>query len=194
MGERGEDVRLARVIKHDNIRGIQGGGLRNGREAHKAGGVAVRLKDGAAVVPGAWERMQADTAARLRRDPKARAAHERRRVKNAESGLRASARMFSREHAPYLDALRRDCPGFSEGENAERTATALKVAMLEARDKSGLTQAEIAGRMGVRPSNLSRILHGNGRVNGATFAAFLRACGFGFSIRLVPFPKVGRRR
>ena len=52
-----------------------------------------------------------------------------------------------------------------------------------------MTQAEIAGRMGVEPSNLSRLLHGSGSVNGATFAAFLRACGFGFTVALVPFPK-----
>jgi ABC-type amino acid transport substrate-binding protein len=47
----------------------------------------------------------------------------------------------------------------------------------------------IAERMGVEPSNLSRLLHGGGGVNGATFAAFLRACGFGFTIALVPFRK-----
>ena len=40
----------------------------------------------------------------------------------------------------------------------------------------------------MEPSNLSRLLHGGG-VNGATFAAFLRACGFGFKVALVPFPK-----
>lgn len=54
-------------------------------------------------------------------------------------------------------------------------------------------QAEIAGRMGVEPSNLSRILHGSGGVNSATFAAFLRACGFGFTVALVPFPKARAR-
>ena len=148
-----------------------------------------RCADMAKVVPGAWATIKARREEINRRDPKARAAWERRMARNAERSVKATAKMYSREHGRELDALRRDCPGFAENENADRTATALKAAMLEARDKSGMTQAEIAGRMGVEPSNLSRLLHGNGGVNGATFAAFLRACGFGFTVALVPFPK-----
>ena len=152
-----------------------------------------RTLDMAKVVPGAWEMIKAQREELFRRDPKAKAAWEKRMARNAERSVKADARMFAREHGKQLDALRRDCPGFAEGENAERTATALKVAMLEARDRSGLTQAEIAGRMGVEPSNLSRLLHGSGGVNSATFAAFLRACGFGFTVALVPFPKARAR-
>ena len=107
-------------------------------------------------------------------------------ARDAERGVRADAKMYAREHGKRLDALRRDCPGFAENENADRTATALKAAMLDARDRSGLTQAEIAARMGAEPSNVSRLLHGAGGVNGATFAAFLRACGFGFKVELFP--------
>lgn len=147
-----------------------------------------RVIDMTKVVPGAWETIKARRSEQFRRDPKAKAAWKKRAERSAERRVRADAKMYSREHGNYLDSLRRDCPGFAEGENAERTATALKAAMLDARDRSGLTQAEIAARMGVRPSNLSRLLHGNGGVNGATFAAFLRACGFGFDIRIFPFP------
>ena len=146
--------------------------------------------DKAKVVPGAWETIKARRAELHRHDPKAKAAWERRRARNAEAHVKATAMMYSREHSRELDALRRDCPGFAENENADRAATALKAAMLEARDKCGMTQAEIAGRMGVEPSNLSRLLHGGGGVNGATFTAFLRACGFGFKVVLVPFPKL----
>ena len=150
-----------------------------------------RTLDMAKVVPNAWATIKARRDELHGRDPKAKAAWERRMARNAERGIKADARMFSREHGKQLDALRRDCPGFAEGENAERTAVALKVAMLKARDESGLTQAEIAGRMGVEPSNLSRLLHGAGGVNGATFAAFLRACGFGFKVTLIPFSEMG---
>ena len=157
--------------------------------------------DMAKVVPGAWATIKARRAEINRRDPKAKAAWERRIARNAEAHVKATARMYSCEHGRELDALRRDCPGFAENENADRTATALKVAMLEARDRSGMTQAEIAARMGAEPSNVSRLLHGGGGVNGATFAASLRACGFGFTVSLVPFPKPrvvartrGRRR
>ena len=145
--------------------------------------------DIAKVVPGAWESAKARRAEQHRRDPKAKAAWERRVARNAERGVKAAAKMYACESGKQLDALRRDCPGFAENENADRAAIALKAAMIEARDKSGMTQAEIAERMGVEPSNLSRLLHGGGGVNGATFAAFLRACGFGFTIALVPFQK-----
>ena len=152
-----------------------------------------RSADMAKVVPGAWATIKARQAERFRRDPKARAAWERRMARDAERSVKADAKMYAREHGAYLDALRRDCPGFAENENADRTATAFKAAMLDARDRSGLTQAEIAARMGAEPSNVSRLLHGPGGVNGATFAAFLRACGFGFTVALVPFPKARRK-
>lgn len=151
-----------------------------------------RTLDMAKVVPGAWETIKARREELHRRDPKARAAWEKRMERSAERGFRADAKMYSREHGKQLDALRRDCPGFAEGENADRADVALKVAMLDARDRSGMTQTEIAERMGVEPSNLSRLLHSRGGVNGATFAAFLRACGFGFTVALVPFPKAKR--
>ena len=148
-----------------------------------------RIADMANVVPGAWATIKARREEINCRDPKARAAWESRVERSAKRSVKAAARMYAKNHGKELDALRRDCPGFAENENADRAATALKVAMLGARDRSGLTQAEIAGRMGVEPSNLSRLLHGSGSVNGATFAAFLRACGFGFTVALVPFPK-----
>lgn len=147
-----------------------------------------RRADMAKVVPNAWATIKARREEINRRDPKAKAAWERRMERSAERSVKATARMYAKNHGRELDALRRDCPGFAENENADRTATALKAAMLEARDRSGMTQAEIAERMGVEPSNLSRLLHGGGGVNGATFAAFLRACGFGFTVALVPFP------
>lgn len=151
-----------------------------------------RSADMAKVVPGAWATIKDRREEINRRDPKAKAAWERRMARNAERSVKATAKMYSREHDRELDALRRDCPGFAENENADRTATALKLAMLEARDRSGLTQAEIAARMGAEPSNISRVLHGPGGVNGAMFAAFLRACGFGFKVSLVPFQNAKR--
>ena len=151
--------------------------------------MATKKTGRAKVVPNAWATIKAQREDRFNRDPKAKTAWERSMARSAERGFRADAKMYSREHGKHLDALRTDCPGFAENENADRADVALKVAMLDARDRSGLTQAEIAERMGMEPSNLSRLLHGRGGVNGATFAAFLRACGFGFTVALVPFPK-----
>ena len=147
----------------------------------------MRLRKGA-TVSGAWEKIQARRAAEYavncRRDPSYAAREKVRRDRAEESRIKAEARTFAKKRSGYLEALRRDCPGFAENESAIRADNALKVAMMEARDKSGLTQAEIARRMGVSPSNLSRALHGGNAVSGSTFAAFLNACGFSFTVRL----------
>lgn len=143
----------------------------------------MRLRKGA-TVRGAWKAIQARRAAECRNDPAFAAGEKRRRECAEERRIKAEARTFAKKRSRYLEALRRDCPGFAENESALRADNALKVAMFEARDKSGLTQAEIARRMGVKPSNLSRVLHGGGAVSGDTFAAFLNACGFGFTVKL----------
>ena len=50
-------------------------------------------------------------------------------------------------------------PGFNEAkERLEREEFALLDALLEAREASGLTQAEIAARMGTKPPAVSRLL------------------------------------
>ena len=84
-----------------------------------------------------------------------------------------------------------DRPGFPEAYEAwgkEYDATA---AMNEARRKANLTQMELARRMRISRVNISRIENGQ-NVTFATFARYLRGCGFDFSLKIFPIG-AGRR-
>ena len=60
---------------------------------------------------------------------------------------------------------------------------ALHLAMMEAKKRSGLSQSAIARRLGMPQPNVSRIEHSE-VVSFNTFADYLMACGFGFTINL----------
>lgn len=66
--------------------------------------------------------------------------------------------------------------------NALRT---MSLAMAEAKKRSGLSQSAIARRLGMPQPNVSRIEHSE-VVSFNTFADYLMACGFGFTIDLRP--------
>lgn len=66
-----------------------------------------------------------------------------------------------------------------------RNEYAMTVAMHEAKVRSGLTQKQIAERMGMAQPNVSRIERSR-TVSFDTLVAYLRACGFGFSLNLQP--------
>ena len=68
-------------------------------------------------------------------------------------------------------------------EIADDRANALHLAMMEAKKRSGLNQTEIAARLGMPQPNVSRIEHSE-VVTFNTFAQYLTACGFDFSINL----------
>ena len=57
--------------------------------------------------------------------------------------------------------------------------------MCKARERAGITQATLARRMRIPRANVSRMENGQ-NVTFATFANYLRACGFDFSIRIFP--------
>ncbi len=63
--------------------------------------------------------------------------------------------------------------------------SALHLAMMEAKKRSGLSQSAIARRLGMPQPNVSRIEHSE-IVSFNTFADYLMACGFDFSINLCP--------
>ena len=81
-------------------------------------------------------------------------------------------------------------PAFKEElERLEREEFALLDALLEARDNSGLTQAEIAKRMGTKPPAVSRLLNSlasdKQSPSVATLRKYAKACGKHLEIRLV---------
>ena len=61
----------------------------------------------------------------------------------------------------------------------------MSLAMAEAKKRSGLSQSAIARRLGMPQPNVSRIEHSE-VVSFNTFADYLMACGFGFTIDLRP--------
>ena len=94
------------------------------------------------------------------------------------------AKDFSGERRGGIEELR-EIPGFAENETAIRKDNALRLAIAEARRRSGLTQTALARRMGMPQPNVSRLERG-GAISFSTFSDYLAACGFDFSITLLP--------
>lgn len=110
----------------------------------------------------------------------------RRRRALDERQARSLAKDLSGERAGGLAELR-EIPGFSENEASIRRENALHLAMMEAKRASGLTQTQIAHRLGMPQPNVSRLEHSQ-TVTFRTFSAYLLACGFDFTINLRPIP------
>ena len=75
-------------------------------------------------------------------------------------------------------------PNPADVEYQERATNALQMALHDARKRSGLKQTEIARRMKIPQANVSRIEHSTDAITFKTFAAYLKACGFSFTINL----------
>ena len=84
-----------------------------------------------------------------------------------------------------------DRPGFAERYAEWEKEYTAETAMCAARKKANLTQAELARRIHTPRENISRMENGQ-NVTFATFARYLRGCGFDFSLRIFPIGK-GRR-
>lgn len=76
-------------------------------------------------------------------------------------------------------------PGFADEMGTFRQEYEMNVAMYKAKKESGLTQTEIAKRMGIPRPNVSRIEHSR-TVSFDTFCSYLKACGFAFTFALMP--------
>lgn len=147
----------------------------------------MNIAEEAKIVPGAWDTIKKRHAARCASDSKFAADYARRGEKFAEQQTRSLARTLSRGGKRLRDL--REIPGFVAEENEVRTKNAMQIAILDARKQSGLKQGEIAALMGVPQSNVSRIEHCSDALTYKTFAAYLRACGFGFGITLQPLSR-----
>jgi len=79
-------------------------------------------------------------------------------------------------------------PGFAAEHEAWRTEHRAAAEMCAARERAGMTQAELARRLRMPRANVSRIERGQ-NVTFATFARYLNGCGFDFAIRVFPIRK-----
>lgn len=134
---------------------------------------------------------RADAFMRQFADYETTPAHRRRRQALDDRQAQSLAKDLSGERKGGLEELR-EIPGFAENEAAIRKENALHLAMMEAKRSSGLTQTQIAQRLGMPQPNVSRLEHARS-VSFSSFSAYLMACGFDFTIRLRPVPARGRR-
>ena len=147
----------------------------------------VKIAEESRIVPGAWKIIKKRHAARCAADSGYKRDYERNAERLAEQQTRSLDRTFAKGGKGLRDL--REIPGFAAEENEVRSKNAMQVAILNARKKSGLKQGEIAARMGIPQSNVSRIEHQTDALTIKTFAAYLRACGFGFKVSLCALAK-----
>lgn len=95
--------------------------------------------------------------------------------------LRERCRERTRTHLKSV----RQRPHWSETMEKFREEYTLATAMEAARNRSGLTQTQIAERMGIPQSNVSRI-ENRSSISFKTFVSYLKACGFSFTVNLTP--------
>ena len=101
----------------------------------------------------------------------------------ADERAALKARLLARTQKRISEAEAR--PGFAEEYAAWEREYRATVALYKARQKANLTQAELAKRMKIPRANVSRIENGQ-NVTFATFARYLRGCGFDFSLKIFP--------
>ena len=111
------------------------------------------------------------------------------KTKMTPEQLAVKARLLAETKARHEKDWER--PGFAERyADWEKEYTA-ETAMCAARKKANLTQTELAKRIHTPRENISRMENGQ-NVTFATFARYLRGCGFDFSLRIFPIGK-GKR-
>ena len=79
-------------------------------------------------------------------------------------------------------------PGFKEGYDALEDEFALASQLIEARSRAGLTQAEVAERMGTSQSTVARLESGGAKPSLSTLRRFAKATGARVRITVEPKP------
>jgi transcriptional regulator with XRE-family HTH domain len=85
-------------------------------------------------------------------------------------------------------------PGFKEGYEALHDEFALASQLIEARSRAGLTQAELAQRMGTSQSTVARLESGTATPSLSTLRRFAQATGARVRITLEPKSRSKRSR
>jgi transcriptional regulator with XRE-family HTH domain len=85
-------------------------------------------------------------------------------------------------------------PGFKEGYDALEDEFALASQLIDARSRAGLTQAEVAERMGTSQSTVARLESGGAKPSLSTLKRFAQATGARVRITLEPKRRSKRSR
>jgi transcriptional regulator with XRE-family HTH domain len=85
-------------------------------------------------------------------------------------------------------------PGFKDGYGALDEEFSLASQLIEARARSGLTQAEVADRMGTSQSTVARLESGGAKPSLSTLKRFAQATGARVRITLEPKPPSKKQR
>jgi transcriptional regulator with XRE-family HTH domain len=85
-------------------------------------------------------------------------------------------------------------PGFKEGYDALEEEFSLASQLIEARSRAGLTQAEVAERMGTSQSTVARLESGGAKPSLSTLKRFAQATGARVRIALEPKRRSKRSR
>jgi ribosome-binding protein aMBF1 (putative translation factor) len=79
-------------------------------------------------------------------------------------------------------------PGFKKGFETEKRKLRIGYQIFLARKRAGMTQAELAKRMGTRQSNISRLEQGNYNFTVQMLEKIARALHFRLKIELIAVP------
>ena len=85
-------------------------------------------------------------------------------------------------------------PGFKKGYEALEEEFSLASQLIEARARAGLTQAEVAERMGTSQSTVARLESGGAKPSLSTLKRFAQATGARVRIALEPKPASKKTR
>lgn len=84
--------------------------------------------------------------------------------------------------------------GFKEGYDALEDEFALASQLIEARSRAGLTQAEVAEKMGTSQSTVARLESGGAKPSLSTLKRFAKATGARVRITVEPKPRSKKHR
>ena len=85
-------------------------------------------------------------------------------------------------------------PGFKDGYDTLDDEFSLASQLIEARSRAGLTQAEVADRMGTSQSTVARLESGGAKPSLSTLKRFAKATGARVCITLEPKPRSKKQR
>ena len=134
------------------------------------------------VVVGAWEEIQRVHKENYKHDP----AYRKRYLENADRMRReqtkGNTRLFTKGGKRLQDE-RDSIPGFTDWEPELRVRTAIQNALYTARDKAGLSQSQLAKKMGMLQPAVSRIENA-ANLSLKSLSDYLAACSCTIEIKV----------